>query len=361
MLNYKKVKLILLIGLLMSFLVVCVASAAPEYVIRMHHGLPVGHYLDKAHNLWADKVWDKSNGRVKIKIFPASQLYNDKTVVQAVITGAIECAWDYDHKMFTVCPAWGGLGLPGQGIAAAGAGLQKSVESMQSAFYEGRGPGELLSKKLENIGLKLNHFIYWSMPVATASKGKPIIKPEDLKGRKIRVTTGSEAKKYRSVGAEPISLCGAELYEGMSRGTINTGPFPIVHLEERKLKEVVDYATIPTGSTACIAAVVFNLDYWNSLPKDVQQILMEAGCEADLETRGILPASNIENRKKIEEEGSVEFIDLTPEQQKPWIDLNVKYDMKGVVSLGPDAVEMWNACQDFKKEIGVEPFPYINK
>jgi len=361
MLNYKKVKLILLIGLLISFLVVCVASAAPEYVIRMHHGLPVGHYLDKAHNLWADKVWDKSNGRVKIKIFPAAQLYNDKTVVQAVITGAIECAWDYDHKMFTVCPAWGGLGMPGQGIAADSTDLRRTVESMQSAFYEGRGPGELLSKKLENIGLKLNHFIYWSMLMNISSKGKPIIKPEDLRGRKIRVTTGSEAKMYRSVGAEPISLCGAELYEAMSRGTINTGPFIISHLEERKLKEVVDYVSTPTMPVACIAAVVFNLDYWNSLPKDVQQILMEAGREADLETRGILPALDIKYRKKIESEGKVKFTDLTPEQQKPWLDLWLKYGMKGVIDLGPDAVEMWNACQDFKKEIGVEPFPYISK
>lgn len=335
------------------------AAGQTEYIIRMHHGLPVGHYLDKAHNLFAQKVAEKSNGRVRIDIYPAAQLYNDVNVVQAVMTGAIEAVWDYDHKFFTVCPAWGGLGMPACGIAASGDDLRKSVEAMQDSLYEGRGPGGLLSEKLEAIGLHLNHFIYWSMQMGIASKGNPVIKPEDLKGRKIRVTTGPEADMFSSVGAQPVSLTGAELYEGMARGTIDTGPFPIVHLEERKLKETVDYSAIPVYPNPCVGAVVFNLRYWNSLPPDIQQIIEEAGREADLETRGQLPASELENRKKIEQEGKVKFIDLTPEQQKPWMDLWTKYGMLAAKELGRDAIEMWNTCQDFKKGLGIEPFPFL--
>ena len=331
----------------------------PEYVIRMHHGLPVGHYLDKAHKLFAEKVADKSKGRVRIDIYPAAQLYNDVTAVQAVMSGAIECVWDYDHKFFTVCPAWGAIGMPGQGIGAGGDDLRKSVEAMHDAFYEGRGPGALLSEELEAIGIHLNHFIYWSMPMGMASKKTPVIKPEDLKGRKIRVTTQGEAKMFHSVGAQAVSLTGAELYEAMARGTINTGPFPIVHLEERKLKEIVDYAVFPVFPTACVGAVVFNLKYWNSLPKDVQQMIEEAGREADREIRGQLPDSEAIYRKQMEEAGKIKFIDLTPAQQKPWMDLWQKYGMLAVKDLGTDAIEMWNSCQDFKKELGIEPFPKI--
>jgi hypothetical protein len=78
-----------------------------------------------------------------------------------------------------------------------------------------------------------------------------------------------------------------------------------------------------------------------------------------LETRGQLPDSEAIYRKKIEEKGKVQFIDLTPAQQKPWLDLWLRYGMLGVKDLGPDAIEMWNECQDFKKELGIEPFPKI--
>jgi TRAP-type C4-dicarboxylate transport system substrate-binding protein len=130
-------------------------------------------------------------------------------------------------------------------------------------------------------------------------------------------------------------------------------------LEERKLKETVDYAVFPVQPLACVGAVVFNLQYWNRLPEDVQQIIEEAGREADRETRGQLPELDVIYRKKIEEEGKVQFIDLTPAQQKPWLDLWLEYGMLGVKDLGPDAIEMWNECQDFKKELGIEPFPKI--
>lgn len=359
MLMNKKVILILLTGLLMIFVFVCVVAAAPEYVIRMHHGLPVGHYLDISHHLWADKVWEKSNGRVEIKIFPAAQLYNDNTAVQAVITGAIECAWDYDHKFFTVVPAIGGMGMPNCAISAVGDDNAKAVEAMQDSFYEGRGPGKLLSEKFEEVGLKIIHFVYWSEQLGVASKGKPIIKPAELKGKKIRVTTSGEAKLYRSVGAEAVALTGAELYEGLARGTIDCLPCPITHLEERKLKETLDYDAHPAIPNACIAVVVINMNYWNSLPKDIQQILLEAGHETDLERRGILIELGDQYRKKIEEEGSVKFINLTSEQQRVWIDFALPFRIETTKDLGPDAIEMWNACQDLKKEIGIKPYPYI--
>jgi hypothetical protein len=67
----------------------------------------------------------------------------------------------------------------------------------------------------------------------------------------------------------------------------------------------------------------------------------------------------LEYRKKIEQEGKVKFIDLTPEQQKPWMELWTKYGMLAAQDLGSDAIEMWNTCQNFKKELGIEPFPLL--
>jgi len=362
MLINKKINLVILA---LIFVVIFTLSglAAPEYVVKMHHGLPVGHYLDESHRLWAEKVWEKSGGRVKIEIYPAGQLYSDKNVVQAVMAGAIESCWDYDHKFFTVIPAIGGMGLPACALTDPDISNNiRLIEAMQDAFYEGKGPGALLAKKFEEKGLKLIHFIFWSEPGwGLASKGKIIIKPEDLKGRKIRVMTSGGAKMYRSVGADSVSLSGSEMYEAMSRGTINAAQLTMVHLEERKLKEVIDYISIPIMPFNCIGVVVLNLNYWNKLPKDIQQILLEAGKEADIERRGVLAEISRGYREKIEKEGKVEFIDLTPEQTKVWSILAEKFRAKEAIELGPDAVEMWNSCQDFKKDFGMKPYPYIEK
>jgi len=332
MLINKKINLVIL-ALIFVVIFTLTGLAAPEYVVKMHHGLPVGHYLDVSHRLWAEKA------------------------------GAIESCWDYDHKFFTVIPAIGGMGLPACALTDPDISNNiRLIEAMQDAFYEGKGPGALLAKKFEEKGLKLIHFIFWSEPGwGLASKGKIIIKPEDLKGRKIRVMTSGGAKMYRSVGADSVSLSGSEMYEAMSRGTINAAQLTMVHLEERKLKEVIDYISIPIMPFNCIGVVVLNLNYWNKLPKDIQQILLEAGKEADIERRGVLAEISRGYREKIEKEGKVEFIDLTPEQTKVWSILAEKFRAKEAIELGPDAVEMWNSCQDFKKDFGMKPYPYIEK
>lgn len=332
----------------------------PEFVIRMHHGLPIGHYLDRAHNLFAEKVASLTGGRVQIKLYPAAQLYSDIDVVQAVMTGNIEACWNYDHKFFTVCPAIGGYGLPGCGIVAnTWDDTVKAIEASYDAFYKGEGPAYLNAKRFEDIGLKLIYYVYWSSSPQFGSQKRPVIDPyKDLKGRKVRVTTVADAEMFKSVGAQPISLTGGDLYETLARHVIDCCSASAPHLEERKLKEVLDYVVRPTAPSVCIGQVVVNMAYWKKIPKDLQDLILQAGKETELEFRGVLLAEEEEKNKKAAEK--VKFIELTPEQQRKWMDLAYPFRVKAVKDLGPQAIEMWNLCQDFKKSLGIEPFEKIH-
>jgi C4-dicarboxylate-binding protein DctP len=358
----KKISSFILVNLVLLLLSTSLVIAAPEYTIRMHHGIPVNHYLAIGNALFAEKVAEKTDGRVEVQIFPAAQLYNDTNSVQAVLTGAIESVWNYDHKWFTVIPAIGGMGAPSNSLTHLEFPESvRLVEEMQARFYEGEGPGAFLDEKFQEKGLKIIYFQFWTDENGFSSKGKPIISPEDLKGVKIRVYTDGEAKMYHSLGAQPVSLTGAELYEALARGTIDAAPITPTHLVDRKLKEVVDYHTYPQVPYNCIGLLAINLNYWNKLPSDLQDLILEAGEEADKERWGILEENQQNNYESMMQEGKIEFIKFTPEQLNDWINIMIPFKKEATIELGEDAIEMWNRCQALKEELGMDHYGYIEE
>jgi len=327
-----------------------------QITFNMHHGIPVGHYLDKAHQLWISKVEKKSEGKIKIKLYPSAQLYTDVSAVQALKTGALECAWDYDHKFFTVVPSISALGLPSCAIAGnTDPDTRKSLFAMYDAFQKGEGPGALLDQDFQKAGMKVNHFVHWTPTTGYMSKAKPWIKPADLKGKKIRVNNVGDAKMYAGAGAQPVSLSGAELYIAAQRGTIDGHLGYYNHLMERKEYEVFDWFVAPLPAQVCIGVVAFNLKWYNSLPEAAKKIMQEAGFEVDREVR---PQLEILDRQYHEElvklKPSFKFHTLTAAEQQAWADLYLPASRKNAIDAGPSAVKMYNACQDLKRKVGIK-------
>jgi TRAP-type C4-dicarboxylate transport system substrate-binding protein len=102
----------------------------------------------------------------------------------------------------------------------------------------------------------------------------PINSMADLKGKKIR-STGAHAKIAAAQGASPAFVVGAEQYMALQRGTIDGTLYSPLGGVSYKLFEVVKYVSLPAMFVSPAMSYLVNLEAWNSLPKEYQNILQE--------------------------------------------------------------------------------------
>lgn len=97
---------------------------------------------------------------------------------------------------------------------------------------------------------------------------------DDLKGKNIRATA-FVAKVMNEVGAIPMAIGGAEYYDAMARGIIQAcTSIPLSSVKGRNMYEVADYLMMPGLGVFTGDLLSFNTDTWNSLPKDIQDIVL---------------------------------------------------------------------------------------
>jgi TRAP-type C4-dicarboxylate transport system substrate-binding protein len=115
----------------------------------------------------------------------------------------------------------------------------------------------------------------------TSKKWGPIKRLEDVKGCKVRSPGGYMSKALETMGAIPISMPSPEAYTAMDRGTLDCISMVESSQIAFRLHEVTKYITRADYGTTGVPIMV-NLKTWNSLPKDIQKIMLQAGREAEV-------------------------------------------------------------------------------
>jgi C4-dicarboxylate-binding protein DctP len=280
-----------------------------EKTIRIAYNLPAEH----ATGLYFERLAEEINKRtantsihLKPKTFPNGQLYNDAQLPDSISTGGAE------------------IGQLNVGFLAGDAveplrilDLPFLFNSWEAEWAAEDGKyGELFGKQLEKFNMKL---LGWPMYGTIELYGNFSIKaPEDLQGKKMRAFGKGAALMLEEMGAAPVSMSSQEIYQAMEHGVIEgytTGPSSVV---DRSLYEVTEYGTnmiimyVPFQSVA-------NMDWWNSLPEDVQQAVAKASQVAQEASRQAAKKSDDEYKQKIEEYG-VEQYKPTPEEFQQWVE-----------------------------------------
>lgn len=160
------------------------------------------------------------------------------------------------------------------------------------------GVFDFIDKHYQSKGLKLI-----AMP-SIGTKGftfylrNPITGEPGLKGQKIRGTTPYHPM-IKELGGAPVNLPPTEIYTSIQRGTIDGAAFALVGAESLKWYEVAKYIAAPNfGQVSCM--ILMNLDKWNSLPKETQAAMTEAGKKVEIaaiEVFDKLQAQELENLK----------------------------------------------------------------
>ncbi|SRR6056297_162250 len=139
---------------------------------------------------------------------------------------------------------------------------------------------------------------------------EPLSENGDLAGRKVRGTP-TYFGVIEALGAEPVVLPGSEIYSALQTGIVEGAGWPAAGMVSMKHYEVADYRLRPTFGAAT-QPVFVNLDVWNGLSPETQDILLEAGELTELQMPWIGNAIQAEEDMKLAELG-VGVETLSPE------------------------------------------------
>ena len=273
------------------------------------------HY--KADVFFAEKVAEKTNGAVEVKVYPNSQLGNARETLEGTLTGTLEATKAAAGALTSFSPGFGVFSLPY---------IFTSKDEVFSAL-DGK-LGDLLEAQLEETGFKI--LAYYDTGFRSVfNKKRPINNLSDLDGLKIRVINDPVMiDTFNSLGALATPLAYSELYSALKQGVVDGGEQPAVSLYTMKFYEVSDYFSL-TNHFYDLNAVVMSKTLFDSLDPDIQDALVEAGKETQEYERKIWQEFEDGVISKIEDTGmKVNTLDLDP----------FKTAVKGVIDDNKDKI-----------------------
>ena len=225
---------------------------------------PPSHGQAKAGESWAKEVEKRTDGKVKVTVFPGGTLTKAPHCYDGVVKGISDIGMSvfaYTRGRFPVMEAADlPLGYP-DGVTAT-----RTVNE----FYKAVMPDELKDVKVLYLHAHGPGLLHTKKPVKTL---------EDLSKMKIR-STGLSAKIVEALGGIPVAMPQGSTYESLQKGVVEGTFGPIEVLKGWKQGEVIKSTTdcFAVGYTTAMF-VVMNLDKWNSLPKDVQDVIDQVSAE----------------------------------------------------------------------------------
>jgi tripartite ATP-independent transporter DctP family solute receptor len=266
-------------------------ASAQNVPIRLGHVLPESHSWHVSAKNLAEAVARDTQGRVSIQLFPASQLGDERTMVEGLQLGTVTAAIIGSGSFQAVEPKMGIVELP------------YAWSSRESAFKALDGDlGAALAKLLDAKNIVVLAWGENGYRHITNSK-RPITKPEDLKGLKIRVTPDKvRLDTFRALGAEPAPLAFGELYSALQQGVFDAQENPLSIIYASSFYEVQKNLSL-TGHIWGAATLVMSKPTWNRISTADRTVIMQAASRWKDQQRGMITASDAEFRQKLAEKG----------------------------------------------------------
>lgn len=243
------------------------AALAQPVTIRLGHvGFP-GSLFDIAGNKFAQDVNQALKGKVEVRVFHSSQLGSDEQMIKGIRVGAPEMQIP-STVMSTVDQRFGVFEMPY--LIVNRAHIKKAAENaqVQKALFE-----PLPARGIRVLGVWENGFRHITNNV------RPIVKPEDLKGIKLRVPGGVwRVKMFQAYGANPSPMPFAEVYSALQSGVMDGQENPFTQIYSAKFQEVQKFLSL-TGHVYTPAFLIVSEEFWKKQPKDVQDTIARVARE----------------------------------------------------------------------------------
>ncbi len=282
------------------------AQQAQPIVIKFSHVVSPDTPKGKAAERFKALAEERTKGRVKVEVYPNSQLYKDKEEMEALQLGAVQ-------MLAPSLAKFGPLGV--KEFEVFDLPLIFGSKDVLRAVTEGPvGTGML--KKLEGKGLM--GLAYWDNGFKIMSSNKPLHKPEDFKGQKMRIQSSKVLDaQMRALGALPQVMAFSEVYQALQTGVVDGTENPPSNMYTQKMHEVQKHATLSNHGYLGYAVIV-NKKFWEGLPADIRATLEGAMNESTKFANAIAQSENDDALAAMKASGKTEFYALTAEERGVW-------------------------------------------
>ena len=294
---------------------------AQTMTLKLGHVLPGGdHPYQQGAMKFADLVQARTNGRIKVDVFPSGQLGGERDMVEGLKIGTVDL-------VITASPIAGAVANDRKVFLLDIPYVFKDYEAL-TRVLEG-DIGSEMTKNWPKAGFRsIGYFIAGFHQLANSKRA--IVKPEDLKGLKIRaIQTKSAILMIESLGATAVPMAFPEVYTGIQQGVVDGFANSLTTLFTAKYYEVAPYISVTNHLVGMLNLVMSDRVYQALSPED-RKAIDEAGIEAARFQRNLY------------KEGDQKYLALLTEKAKVNTNVDVAAFQTLVEAFVPKFVELVN-------------------
>ncbi len=276
------------------------AATRPEVVLKLGHGLDTTHPVHKAMVFMAEKVQEKSGGRMRVEIFPSEQLGNEKECIEALQLGYLAMTKTSSAPMEGFVSQMQVFGIPY---------LFRDAAHFWKVCNGPIGKKLLLSGESK----RLRGLCYYDAGARSFYAARAINQPSDLAGMKIRVQNSiMSIKMVQAMGGSPTPIPWGELYTALDQGVVDGAENNAPSFRTSRHYEVCGYYSLDEH-TRLPDILIISTRVWSRLSPEQQRILQEAVDESVTYQRKIWAEAE-EADLKIVQDGGARIVrpDLAP-------------------------------------------------
>ncbi|SKC86444.1 TRAP transporter substrate-binding protein [Maledivibacter halophilus] len=269
--------------------------------LKLAHNLNEKHTVHLALSEFGKLVEEKSNGTLKVQIFPNGQLGSESQVLEQLQAGAVAMTKVSAAALTTYSEGYNAFTLP-----YVFADEEHYFKSMESKAVE-----NLYNSTAEKGFIGLTFYNSGARSFYTVDK--PILTPEDLNGVKIRVMGfQSQTDMVKALGGTPVGMPYGEVYTSLQSGVIDGAESNETALTNGKHGEVSKHFSYDEH-TRIPDILVLSSKVWESLSEDQQAIVKEAAVESTEYHKPLWDKAIEEAKTEASEEMGVEFHEVDKE------------------------------------------------
>ena len=314
-----------------------VALAAEPIVIKFSHVVAQDTPKGKAAEKFKALAEQYTNGAVKVEVYANSTLYKDKEEMEALQLGAVQLLAPSLAK-------FGPLGVREFEVFD----LPYIFDGYDALNKITQGAvGQQLLAKLEPKGIR--GLAFWDNGFKSFSANSPIKKPEDLRGKKMRIQSSKVLEEQmREVKSLPQVMAFSEVYQALQTGVVDGTENPHSNLYTQKMHEVQKHMTL-TDHGYLGYAVITNKKFWDGLPAEVRTQLDKALAESTAYANQIAKEENDKSLEAVRASGKTEIYTPTAEEKAAFKKAFMPVHKKMESRIGADLI------QSIYKETGFDP------
>lgn len=250
-----------------------------------------------------------TEGRVKIEVFPNSQLYKDKEELEALQLGAV-------HMLAPSLAKFGPLGVQQFELFDLPM-LFRNSDDLRKVT-----DGDVGKELLGMLNAKgISGLAYWDNGFKIMSANSPVVHTDDFLGLKMRIQSSKILEaQMQALGAVPQVMAFSEVYQGLQTGVVDGTENPPSNMYTQKMNEVQKHATLSNHGYLGYAVIV-NKSFWDGLPDDIRGHLDKAMAEATVYTNSIAASENKASLDAMIAAGTTEFHEQTEDERAEWYEV----------------------------------------